>query len=44
MLFTTVRFTTPEVTERFTRQSLGEVLPAVPPSSRDDVSGLTVRP
>ncbi len=32
MLYTMVRFTTPEEMERFTRKALGEVLAAVPPS------------
>jgi hypothetical protein len=31
MLFTTVRFTTPEETEKFTRQAIAEALAALPP-------------
>jgi hypothetical protein len=30
MLFTTVRFTTPEETEKFTRQAIAEALAALP--------------
>jgi hypothetical protein len=31
MLFTTVRFATPEETEKFTRQAIAEALAALPP-------------